>query len=136
LKVIEVRDLPIEELATLLDETKEELFNLRFQHATGQLENYKRLGQVRRDVARMETVVKERELGIVPEPAPEELAARPPRPQRPPRRSRRKAEEEKFDEESGEAELEEGGSGGVAAPRAEELHSPEAAIPPRSKEVE
>jgi large subunit ribosomal protein L29 len=95
-KVIEVRDLPIEELATLLDETKEELFNLRFQHATGQLENYKRLGQVRRDVARMETVVKERELGIVPEPSPEEIAARPSR------REKKKAEKDVAKDSPGE----------------------------------
>ena len=42
-----------DELLSRLAETKEELFNLRFQHATGQLTNYRRLGQVRREVARL-----------------------------------------------------------------------------------
>ncbi|MEZ5235827.1 MAG: 50S ribosomal protein L29 [Acidimicrobiia bacterium] len=42
-----------DELLTRLAEAKEELFNLRFQHATGQLTNYKRIGQVRREVARL-----------------------------------------------------------------------------------
>ena len=46
-------------------ESKEELFNLRFQSATGQLENNSRLRTVRRDIARIYTVVRERELGII-----------------------------------------------------------------------
>jgi large subunit ribosomal protein L29 len=45
-----------------LRETKEELFNLRFQHATGQLTNYKRLGQLRKDVARILTVLRDLEI--------------------------------------------------------------------------
>jgi large subunit ribosomal protein L29 len=48
-----------------LRETKEELFNLRFQVATGQLDNNRRLQTVRRDIARIYTVMRERELGIV-----------------------------------------------------------------------
>jgi large subunit ribosomal protein L29 len=71
LKTAEIRELPSEELQTRLDEVKEELFNLRFQHATGQLENYSRLGQLRKDVARLRSI--ERELGIGHEPAAEEV---------------------------------------------------------------
>ena len=52
----------------LPQESKEELFNLRFQHATGQLENTARLKAVKRDIARMYTVLRERELGITEEP--------------------------------------------------------------------
>ena len=52
-----------------LRKAKEELFNLRFQHATGQLENTARLKAVKSDIARMYTVLRERELGISQEPA-------------------------------------------------------------------
>lgn len=52
------------ELGTKLREAKEELFNLRFQSATGQLENSARLKAVKRDIARIYTVLRERELGI------------------------------------------------------------------------
>ncbi len=58
----ELRELDEDELDTRLREAKEELFNLRFQHATGQLDNYARLGQVKRDVARMATLLREREI--------------------------------------------------------------------------
>ena len=61
----EIRDLADEELVTRLAESKEELFNLRFQVATGQLDNNRRLHHVRRDIARIYTVMRERELGIV-----------------------------------------------------------------------
>ena len=61
----EVRDLADAELVTKLAEAKEELFNLRFQVATGQLDNNRRLHHVRRDIARIYTVMRERELGIV-----------------------------------------------------------------------
>ena len=61
----EIRDLADEELVTRLGEYKEELFNLRFQVATGQLDNNRRLQKVRRDIARIYTVMRERELGIV-----------------------------------------------------------------------
>jgi large subunit ribosomal protein L29 len=60
----EIRDLADEELVTRLAESKEELFNLRFQVATGQLDNNRRLHHVRRDIARIYTVMRERELGI------------------------------------------------------------------------
>lgn len=62
LKPSEIRDLSVDELQTRLAEVKEELFNLRFQNATGQLDNYKRLGELRKDVARIKTVLREREL--------------------------------------------------------------------------
>lgn len=61
-KATELRDLPVEELEQRLAETKEELFNLRFQNATGQLDNYKRLGQLRKEIARLKTILREREL--------------------------------------------------------------------------
>ena len=58
----ELRELSTDELETRLADTREELFNLRFQNATGQLDNYRRLGILRRDVARMNTILREREL--------------------------------------------------------------------------
>ncbi|MDP9443151.1 MAG: 50S ribosomal protein L29 [Actinomycetota bacterium] len=60
----DLRDLSDAQLATRLSEAKEELFNLRFQAATGQLESHGRLRTVRRDIARIYTVLRERELGI------------------------------------------------------------------------
>jgi large subunit ribosomal protein L29 len=61
-KMSELRDLADEELDGRLADTKAELFNLRFQHVTGQLDNYTRLAQVKRDVARMLTVLRQREI--------------------------------------------------------------------------
>ncbi|KAA1422270.1 50S ribosomal protein L29 [Mumia zhuanghuii] len=61
----DLRSLSAEDLAAKLGEAKEELFNLRFQAATGQLENNARLRTVRKDIARIYTVVRERELGII-----------------------------------------------------------------------
>ena len=61
-KPSEIRDLPVDEIERKLGETKEELFNLRFQNATGQLDNYKRLGQLRKEVARLKTILREHEL--------------------------------------------------------------------------
>jgi large subunit ribosomal protein L29 len=60
----ELRDSGEDDLVTKLKEAKEELFNLRFQAATGQLENHGRLRAVRKDIARIYTVMRERELGI------------------------------------------------------------------------
>ena len=64
-RAAEVRDLSDDELLTRLRESKEELFNLRFQVATGQLDNNRRLHAVRKDIARIYTTMRERELGIV-----------------------------------------------------------------------
>ena len=61
----ELDDMTNVDLETKLRESKEELFNLRFQVATGQLDNNRRLHHVRRDIARIYTVMRERELGIV-----------------------------------------------------------------------
>jgi large subunit ribosomal protein L29 len=58
----ELRDLPDEELLSRLDAAKEELFNLRFQLATGQLDNPMRLKDVRHEVARIMTVLTQREI--------------------------------------------------------------------------
>ena len=60
----EFRELTEEELVTGLREAKEELFNLRFQMATGQLDNNRRLRTVRRNIAKIYTVMRERELGL------------------------------------------------------------------------
>jgi large subunit ribosomal protein L29 len=62
-RVAEFRDLPDEELLERLESNKEELFNLRFQLATGQLDNPMRIKQVRHDVARILTVLAERGAG-------------------------------------------------------------------------
>ena len=62
------------DLETRLREAKEELFNLRFQSATGQLESHGRLRTVKRDIARIYTVVRERELGIRQSPSQDENA--------------------------------------------------------------
>jgi len=60
----QLRALTTDELALKLREAKEELFNLRFQAATGQLENHGRLTAVRKEIARIYTILRERELGI------------------------------------------------------------------------
>ena len=60
----ELRELSEDELVTRLRETKEELFNLRFQMATGQMDNNRRLRTVRHEIARIYTVLRERELGL------------------------------------------------------------------------
>jgi len=60
----ELRTLESDELVTKLREAKEELFKLRFQYASGQLESHGRLSAVRKDIARIYTVLREIELGI------------------------------------------------------------------------
>jgi large subunit ribosomal protein L29 len=60
----ELRELGDDELMQRLREAKEELFNLRFQMATGQMDNNRRLRAVRHDIARIYTVMRERELGL------------------------------------------------------------------------
>ena len=61
----DLRSLDADDLAEKLKDAKEELFNLRFQNATGQLDNTARLRTVRKDIARIYTVLRERELGII-----------------------------------------------------------------------
>ncbi len=64
----ELRELTADELVERLRESKEELFNLRFQMATGQLSNNRRLRTVRHQIARIYTVLRERELGLASGP--------------------------------------------------------------------
>jgi len=64
MKANEIRDLTTAEIEEKIKSLKEELFNLRFQLATGQLENTARIREVRKAIARMKTVIREREIGI------------------------------------------------------------------------
>ena len=61
MKVADVRELDVEELQRRLADTRRELFNLRFQHATGQLENTGQLTQVRKNIARILTVLNQKQ---------------------------------------------------------------------------
>ncbi len=72
-KAAELRELSEEELVSRLREAKAELFNLRVQGATGQLDNNRRLQVVRREIARIYTIMRERELGL--SSAPTEVTA-------------------------------------------------------------
>ncbi len=62
MKAKEAHELSVDELTSKLDSLKDELFKLRFQHATGQLENPARIRDVRRSIARVQTVLRERKL--------------------------------------------------------------------------
>ncbi len=64
MKAKALRELSEEELKRKLADLKEELFNLRFQAATGQLDNPMRIRQVRKNFARVKTIIRERELGL------------------------------------------------------------------------
>jgi len=64
LKTKDIRELTDSELYKRLDDSKDELFKLRFQMATGQLDNPMKLQEIRRRIARVKTVIRERELGI------------------------------------------------------------------------
>jgi large subunit ribosomal protein L29 len=64
MKATEFRNLTTAEIEQKVNGFKEELFNLRFQSATGQLDNPNRIGEVRKEIARAKTVLRERELGI------------------------------------------------------------------------
>jgi large subunit ribosomal protein L29 len=61
----ELRNLNVNEIEAKLDSTYQELFNLRFQWASGQLEDHNRLTVLRRDIARMKTILRERELAAL-----------------------------------------------------------------------
>lgn len=99
----ELRELEDEELETRLAEYRRELLNLRFQLATGQLDNSARVGEVRKDVARVLTVLRDREIALAEgrHAGPVPAVVGPPRP---PRQRRSRRVEEDLDEE----ELEEG----------------------------
>ena len=62
MRTSEIRNLTHVELGRHLDEAYQEVFNLRFQYATGQLKNTARLGEVRREIARLRSIMREREL--------------------------------------------------------------------------
>ena len=62
MKPAELRQMDDDELERRLTEAREELFNLRFQHVTGQLDNHARLNQVRKDIARISTLLREQEI--------------------------------------------------------------------------
>ena len=64
MKVNEIRDMSPDEQLEKIKSLKEELFNLRFQNATGQLENPMRLREIKRSIAQIKTIQRERELGI------------------------------------------------------------------------
>jgi large subunit ribosomal protein L29 len=74
-KAHELDEMNNVDLEARLRESKEELFNLRFQAATGQLESHGRLRTVKKDIARIYTVVRERELGIRSAPGAEGIAS-------------------------------------------------------------
>ena len=61
-KPSELREVNDDELVTRLTDARQELFNLRFQHVTGQLDNYSRLNHLRKEVARLNTLLREREI--------------------------------------------------------------------------
>jgi large subunit ribosomal protein L29 len=66
-KASDYRELKPEELVDRLSDARQELFKARFDHATGQLSNSARLGQVRKDIARLETLIRQNELASIDE---------------------------------------------------------------------
>jgi len=100
MKVAELRVLEVDELNGRLRTSRRELYELRFKHAVGQLENSSQIAKVRHDIARIMTVLTERELGIeVVTEAPEELTA-------PVQKTRKPKAPEFVDEEEPVAEAE------------------------------
>ncbi len=75
MKIDELRVLEADELGVRLRTSRRELYELRFKHAVGQLENSSQISKVRHDIARIMTVLRERDFGIGPIAAPEEQAA-------------------------------------------------------------
>ena len=63
MKASEYRERTLEELRQMVDDLKQDIFNLKFQHATGQLDDVSKLTQTRRDLARVNTIIREHELG-------------------------------------------------------------------------
>ena len=64
MKINEIRDLSSQEIVDKIKDLKEELFNLRFQNAMNQLDNPMRIAAVKKDIAKLKTVLKEQELGL------------------------------------------------------------------------
>ena len=71
MKINEIRDLTNDELNQKLEDLKAELFNLRFTHATGSLTNSSKLAICKRNIARVKTVIRQRELGLAQAPEKE-----------------------------------------------------------------
>ncbi len=98
MKVDELRVLEADELTVRLKSARRELYELRFKHAVGQLENSSQISKVRHDLARIMTVLRERDFGIVATPPPaallEPVAVEEEAPAKP-KRTRKKAEETK-----------------------------------------
>lgn len=114
MKVAELRVLEVDELNGRLRTSRRELYELRFKHAVGQLENSSQIAKVRHDIARIMTVLTERELGIeVVTEAPEELPA--------PAKKTRKPEEPEFvdegEEEAAEPVVDEETAAAVEVPK-------------------
>jgi len=65
-KVKEIKEMSADELKKALDDSKDELFKLKFQLATGQLDNPMRIKEVKKDIARVKTIIRQRELGFFP----------------------------------------------------------------------
>jgi large subunit ribosomal protein L29 len=74
MKVDELRVLEVDELDGRLRQARRELYELRFKHAVGQLENSSQISKVRHDIARIMTVLRERDFGILASVAPDQLA--------------------------------------------------------------
>jgi large subunit ribosomal protein L29 len=91
---IELDTFEDDRLVDELKKAKEELFNLRFQSATGQLESHGRLRAVKRDIARIYTVIRERELGIRATPAPVEAPVKAAKAKAPAKATTKKSETE------------------------------------------
>ncbi|HBV96158.1 MAG: 50S ribosomal protein L29 [Peptococcaceae bacterium BICA1-7] len=66
MKVKEIKEMSADELKKALDDSKDELFKLKFQLATGQLDNPMRIKEVKKDIARVKTIIRQRELGFFP----------------------------------------------------------------------
>jgi len=64
MKAIEIRKMSVEELNVKLEELRKDLFNLRLQHAVNQLDNPMKIADVKHDIARVQTVIREKELGV------------------------------------------------------------------------
>ena len=65
MKAAEIREMDTEDLHGRIAELKEEIFNLRFQHATGQLDNHRRMRQCKQDIARIRTILRERDFAAL-----------------------------------------------------------------------
>jgi large subunit ribosomal protein L29 len=80
MKVDELRVMEVDELGGKLKAARRELYELRFKHAVGQLENHSQISKVRHDIARIMTVLQERAFGIVAQVAPEAITVGAPEP--------------------------------------------------------